>query len=139
MSISMRLPAAKLDDDAWKVVSSSVRRFEASLSGESPLSIDECLPSEAELRRRVLIELIKSDQENRWPNEEKPTESYLEDWPELAENESDVAELVSAECLTRAVLGGTLPTDAELRDRFGSIAESVHLDEIAMELSLIHI
>jgi len=59
--------AAGLDEDAWQLVSERVRQLEASWrDGRNP-DFAELVPATGHPGRlRVLVELIKVDQEMRW-------------------------------------------------------------------------
>jgi serine/threonine protein kinase/Tol biopolymer transport system component len=69
-------------------------------------------------RERVLLELIKVDQEYSWRSGGHRTlETYLEQWPELDGHHDTVVELLNAECLTRATFA-KVPDPEELQSRF---------------------
>ena len=77
------------------------------------------------LRERALIELIKVDQEYRWESgKRKPLEDYLREWPELRGKRETLAELLTAECETRAYLNEETNRD-DLSARFPEIADQI--------------
>jgi len=120
-----------VDDRAWAVIGDAVRRLERAWAVGEPIDWARLVPPPGEpLRRRVLVELIKVDQECRWARGEGHLlEQYLAQWPELQGHPEVVSELLEAECLTRALFGAT-PGAAELQRRFPGIWQHVDLDAI---------
>ena len=119
----VRPTTVNLDDASWLTLSAVVERFEAAWEAHGDAAIADFLPELSQpWRRQTLVELIKTDQEYRWQNAQRPlVESYLQQWPELADCDETVAELLAAECLTRA--GFAEPVQRpELQQRFPRIA-----------------
>ena len=82
----------------------------------------------------MLAELVKVDQERRWETgDHRFLEDYLAQWPELVGSPDVLAELVEAECLTRAILD-RLPTPEELAHRFPATAQRIDLDRLAQRV-----
>jgi len=131
MADSRAFSVAKLDDQSWASLGDAVERFEASWQTTPGAELAPFVPSSGgPLRKRVLIELIKVDQEYSWRSGERRTlEAYLSDWPELRSNREAVVELLEGECLTRTVFDG-LPTLDELRSRFPKLCHEIDLDAI---------
>jgi WD40 repeat protein len=125
------IPAVELDDQSWSVLVASVEGVENAWQAATPPHLASFLPAEsAAFRQRVLVELVKVDQEYRWKSGERRTlETYLAEWPELQAAPETVVELLSAECLTRAIFD-TLPTRAELSARFPDASPSIDLAAI---------
>ena len=125
--------AYKDDEEAriWSVLTNSVQRLEESWETGSPRTIASLLPdSDSDFRRRVLLELVKVDQELRWrAGDPKTTEAYLAEWPELTSDPEVLGELLEAECLTRAVFED-LPSTEELRWRFPDTVSHIDLSGI---------
>ena len=124
-------PAIDLDQRLWPAVEGAVQQLEERWLAGEPATISEYLPGlESPFRRRVLLELIKVDQEFRWKGvEPKLTEAYLREWPDLGTEPEVICELLEAECLTRAVLG-QLPTPEELTERFPDLADQIDLQRV---------
>jgi len=90
-------------------------------------------PRDHTLRERVLVELIKVDQEYRWESDQRQLlEAYLADWPELRDKPPIVVELVSNECLIRAS-ADAIPTPEELERRFPDVCPEIDLSGLAAE------
>ena len=84
-----------LTDQGWSIVQEAIDQLEAAW-GKAPTAVmpQITLPPDPHLRRRVLIELIKVDQEFRLQaGQSMGIEQYLEQWPELDEDSESVAEL----------------------------------------------
>lgn len=124
----------ELDDQSWSLLNRSIFHFEDAWNGGVVPDIAAFLPkANGLLRERILVELIKVDQENRWRRGVcQLIESYLADWPELNARKNALVELLSAECLTRSILG-KFPSFGDLRSRFPSICEEVPLARIREE------
>ena len=124
-------PAAELDDQAWAAVHSAVRDLEKAWQAQGRADLSSFAPPLGDrLRERVLIELIKVDQEYRWESgENKSLEGYLDEWPELAAKAAVVKELLAAECLTRA-FSGSAPMAEELQSRFPDLCQQIDLSRI---------
>jgi serine/threonine protein kinase len=124
------------NDDAegriWRFLSQSVQQLEQSWASGAPRPLAELLPApDQTYRRRVLLELIKVDQEYRWKcGSPQATEAYLEEWPELGRDDEVILELLEAECVTRAILD-QLPAREELAERFPVVGAHVDLSAIA--------
>jgi hypothetical protein len=122
----------RLSDADWETIDAAIRRLEEAWRHAPRPDIGSLgPPADNPLRLRVLVELVKADQECRWKSG-TPTkiEDYLRDWPELAGQASVIPELLDSECLTRAMFGA-MPTYEELRSRFPNLAEQVDLSRIA--------
>ena len=122
---------AAWDDQVWDVVDQAVQRIEqARLAGEDADLTDILPSSDDPQREQVLLTLIKVDQEDRWRHGERKTlEGYLQEWPELANKPKLLAELLEAECTTRASVD-TIPAGEEIRARFPNIWQQVDLRQI---------
>lgn len=115
--------ADQLNDPLRSVVDDAVDRLEKLWKTSSCPDLAPLLPPTGDsARHRVLLELIKVDQELRWRvGIKKPLESYLQDWPELGQSPSINSELLEAELQTLAAFG-TLPPLEELQRRFPDLA-----------------
>jgi len=124
MTDDSRISAAQLDDQHWAVLASAVWQLERSWRAGHGADLAQYVPPPDEpLRPRVLVELIKVDQEYRWESgDRKMLEAYLEDWPELADEPEFVTELLEAECITRSCTD-TTPDVEEIRSRFPDISD----------------
>jgi len=125
---------AELDDDAWSTYSAVIERFETAWQTRGDATIADFLPAADDPgRRRALLALIKIDQEYRWRAGGRPlVEYYLDQWPELGRDDEISAELLTAECLTRA--GFDRPVQpAELEQRFPHIAGQIDLAELEQQ------
>ena len=131
-----KAPHDESDGQVWTMISESVQRLETSWATASSVSLASLLPGQDHsFRRRILLELIKVDQEYRWKSaDRKLTEQYLDEWPELGREDEVVLELLEAECLTRAVVG-ELPEAAELQRRFPGVAHRINLQEVQQRTS----
>jgi hypothetical protein len=125
-----------MDDQTWLIVDSTAARFEQAWSTVVYPALQTFVPPGALSRQRVLIELIKIDQEHRWRiGQRKPLEEYLCDWPELNDDRDAISELLAGECLTSAVLG-IPPSFRDLRARFPDLCETIPLAQILAEARL---
>lgn len=125
------LPAVP-NENELALISVAIERLEEDWNlGEAHKDLGRYLPEAPEnLRRQILIELIKVDQEFRLRGGEmRKVEEYLHARPALANDVHALRELLEAECLTRAAFAD-MPSREELAGRFPSIAESVDLDSI---------
>lgn len=120
------------EEEQYDFLEEVVFRLEESWRTRGDAEIaDLLIAPEHPLRVRLLVDLIKVDQEYRWElGRRKRLEDYLEDWPELRENSGTLQELLGAECQTRAYLGD-IATEAELHKRFPSIADRIDLESIS--------
>ena len=120
-----------LTHDEFTAISNAVHEFEALWRQTRNPAIEPFLPDEGDpLRLRLLIELVRIDQEHRWQRgEHQLLEQYLADWPELTSQPAAIQELLDAECLTRFCLEDS-PTRDELRQRFPQFADGVDLDRL---------
>ncbi len=125
-----------LDDRQWSVLREAVQGLEAQgRSGSEPDLAGFLSAPEAPLHRRMLMELIKVDQELRWAaGEHKPLEAYLREWPEIGQHAEMQRELLETECVTRTELGNA-PTREELQRRFPNFADRVDLDAIVRSVN----
>lgn len=125
----------KLDNDDWSLLKSAVSRFENEFnSGGEPSPASFLPPTADRMRRPILIELIRVDQEYRLRRGTlQPLESYLEDWPELKGDVLACRDLLYAECLNRG-LQGDMPNSDELLRRFPAVGSEVSLEEVATEV-----
>lgn len=127
--------AAELSDKQWSLVDKAVDRLQQLWHvGTSPDFSPLVPPENDPLRLRVLIELIKIDQEFHWQQGlQKPLESYLDKWPEPNNEPALKQELLEAECFTRGA-AGDLPQQGELQRRYPDIAGLIDLHQIEIEL-----
>lgn len=134
MSTESTITAEEMDPHSWQVLSDAVRRLESAWRTESTPEVSDFLVAgPAWLRNRILIELIKVDQECAWQRGiRRMTEDYFSRWPELASHEPTCLELVRAECLTRCVFDEP-PTSAEIRTRFSAIFDLLSLTDITVQ------
>lgn len=125
------MAAARLDDDSWALLSDTIGRFEETWRMGATPQLGGFLPApDHPVRRLLLVELIKVDQEHRWRSDDRwPVESYLTEWQELTDDPNATVELLEAECLTRAVLDCPA-TAEELSSRFPALADQVDLAAI---------
>ncbi len=123
---------SELSDRDWGLLAEAINALEESWLQDSAADLSELVPKlGGPLRDRVLVELIKTDQEFCWRNgEPKPLEDYLADWPEVARSTDSVLELLDAECLIRAIESDT-PNRDEIQRRYPGIADRVDLEAIA--------
>lgn len=123
--------SVELDNQNWSTLTAAIEGFEQAWQATSHPHFASFLPAgPATLRQRVLVELVKVDQEYRWKcGEQRTLEAYLAEWLELQAVPGAVVELLSAECLTRAIFD-TLPTRIELCARFPEASQSIDLAEI---------
>ena len=130
---------AAIDDRQWATISEAIWQLENSWHADSPIEVSDLVPpSEDPMRPRVLVELIKVDQEHRWEaGDRKMLETYLDEWAELAGKPELVTELLEAECETRATTD-TLPTPDEIRSRFPGICDRIDLERIRAEADKEH-
>lgn len=131
MTQAVLRPHAELTHDEFTAISKAVHEFEALWRQTRNPAIGSFLPEIGDpLRLRLLIELLRIDQEHRWERgEHRLLEQYLQNWPELAEQPAAIQELLDAECLTRFCLEES-PTRDELRRRFPQFADAVDLDRL---------
>ena len=118
----------------WTLVREVVRKLEESWKTTGNAELARFVPLSADShRQRALVELVKVDQEYRWQVGQRPLlETYLTQWPDLADNPAIVVELLGAECLTRAILDA-LPSPEELQSRFPNEWREVDLAAIRAE------
>ena len=118
-------------DADWEIIDAAIRQLEEAWRHAPQPGIGSLVPPAGNpLRLRVLVELVKADQECRWKSDIPiKIEDYLHAWPELLGQEGVILELLDSECLTRAMFG-VMPTYQELRARFPALAEQVDLSRI---------
>ncbi len=106
MTQAVLKPHDQLTHDEFTAISKAVHEFEALWRQTRQSAIEPFLPGIGEpLRLRLLIELLRIDQEHRWERAERRLlEQYLQDWPELESQPAAIQELLDAECLTRFCL-----------------------------------
>ncbi len=131
MADDAKRPVAAIDDQQWAAISNAIWQLETSWHADSPIEISDLVPSAADpLRQRVLVELIKVDQEHRWKaGERKLLESYLDEWPGVSDKPELVAALLEGECETRA-FADTVPTAEEITSRFPEVGRWIELEVI---------
>ena len=129
----------KWDDRTWDCVDDAVQRLEESWRSAPGVNLAELVPPPGDPRReKVLVTLIKIDQEHRWgAGDQRLLERYLGDWPELGSTPDVAGELLEAECRTRAA-ADDLPTLQELHTRFPDIYDQVDLEAIKAEAEREH-
>lgn len=120
------------DDSGWYFLDDVVERFEGTWRRQGVAELKAFVPApDVPHRQRVLMELVKVDQELRWAaGQPRMLEEYLREWPELADSAGVLLALLESECRTRAALG-SLPTRAELDSRFPKVAGQLDLDGIS--------
>ncbi len=123
-----------LSEEAWEAIDKAVRQLETAWQVKAQPSIRPFVPPANDpLRQRVLVELIKVDQERRWnAGARQPIETYFDQWPELRDKPELVGELLEAECVLRAAFGA-MPTREELQQRFPNLCEKIDLAGIEAE------
>ena len=123
-----------LSDAAWDVIDKAVWQLEEAWRHAQQPNISLFVPPWGNpLRQRVLVELIKVDQECRWKSGiPTRTEDYLRAWPELSSRANVIAELLESECLTRAMLNA-MPTCDELLARFSILSKPIGQWRIEVE------
>jgi len=128
-------PATRWDDQRQSLLDEAVEGLENSWQASGDGDIARFVPPPGHaLRERVLVELIKVDQEYRSASgQPRRLETYLTDWPELSGKASVAHELLEAECLTRATFG-LLPTAEEIESRFPDIPGRIDLEAIAAQV-----
>ncbi len=138
--------AIELDDADWALISEALGQLEEAwkagkwAQGDSPIFADTKIgtvpipPPDNRLHQRMLADLIKIDQECHWRrgNRQK-LETYLARWPKLGQDLAVLAELVEAECLTRA-LWDAMPSVEELRSRFPDVLPRLDFAHIQAEV-----
>lgn len=136
MSLPAHKPVSSLTEQDQDQLGSVIWRFEnAWQCGESPPIGKYLTSGDPALRVRLLVELIKIDQEYRWSRSDRRTvEQYLQEWPELAERREWLVELLRAECLTRAIIEA-VPTREELQTRFPQCSDQIDLAAIGVQAS----
>ena len=119
-------------DADWEIIDAAIRQLEEAWRHAPQPDVGSLVPPAGNpLRLRVLVELVKADQECRWKlGIPTKIEDYLRAWPELSGQTGVILELLDSECLTRAMFG-TVPTYQELCSRFPALAEQVDLSRIA--------
>ncbi len=128
MSDPATSPAAQVTEPDEDRLASVLWRFEDAWQLNTGPAIRDFLTDAGDpLYDRLLVELIKIDQESRWSrSDRRPIEVYLQEWPELAERREWIVELLQAECLTRATIEA-LPTQEELQSRFRQCCDQIDL------------
>lgn len=119
------------DHHAREAVDSRVDQFEKLWRAGPNPDFSALVPPEGDpLRTTILAELIKVDQEYRWESGgRKLLEDYLQRWPELERQTEVLAEVLAAECLSRAIVERS-PDESELQSRFPAIAMRIDLADI---------
>lgn len=122
---------ATWQDDCWGQLTDAVTALESAWKQSPFPELGQFVPADdAPHRDAILVELIKVDQEMCWrAGQHRRLEEYLRQWPELSSSRQRVANLLAAECLTRASLD-VPPTSEELRSRFPDIARAIPLESI---------
>ena len=121
------------EEEGYDFLEETVFQLEEAWRTQGVAQLDELVVKpDHPLRERLLVELIKVDQEYRWESgERKSLEAYLEEWPELRTGTDSLTELLTAECETRAYLNETT-TREELAERFPKFADCIDLNAIAI-------
>ena len=122
------------EEESYDFLEEVVFRLEKAWQADGEADLRQfVVDSDHPLRERVLVELIKVDQEYRWEGGTRKTlEDYLREWPELELNRSLLAELLTAECETRAYLNERTTCD-ELRARFPDVSEQIEWKAVGRE------
>lgn len=126
---------AESERDFSEVVDEAVQRLENLWQTERDADLTTLVPpAESAAHQRVLVELIKVDQEHRWElAQRKRLEAYLLEWPELKQAPDLIRELLEAECYTQLCLGESVSIE-QLRLRFPDHWQAIDLDEITRQL-----
>ena len=125
----------QLDEDGRALIDATADRLEEAWQTSDDPQLFTMVPVCNEPTRTwVRVELIKIDMWHRWRRgRKKELEEYLvDDWADLVENSDALAELLTAECLSRAVFD-TLPDREELDARFPKVSEQVDLDQVELD------
>ena len=87
MAAQQNRRASELDQDDWLLLDRIVEQWEeAWRTNVSPDLVQFVPPHTHPLRVRVLVELVKVDQERRWEiGDHRLLEDYLAQWPELTQ------------------------------------------------------
>jgi len=137
--MASRRPASlgSLDQPTWNRLEESVAQLEAAWQIGQPTELGAFMPPvDDPVRSRFLVALIAVDQELRWEKHDcRLLESYLDEWPELVNNEAALVELLTAECLTRAAFADT-PTSDELCARFPEVGRNVDVARVSCEATI---
>jgi hypothetical protein len=123
-----------LSEEAWEAIDKAVRQLEKAWQIKPQPNIGPLAPPPPDpLRLRVLVELIKVDQEHRWTaGTRQLIETYLDQWPELRDKPDLIVAILEAECCLRAGLD-TMPTRRELQRRFPDLCDKLNLTSIEAE------
>lgn len=126
--------AADLSDGDWSIIDRAIIELEDRWrAGRPPQFQDLITSADAKVRTRLLINLIKIDQDLHWSSgQPKPLEQYLQEWPELNQDPAIRAELLTGECMARGLKD--LPTVEELKKRFSELLAHIDLDQIEADL-----
>ena len=111
--------AGELDDQSWcrlsRVLDEFERLWQRHADPPPGIAAMKLPPPGDPLRGRVLIELVKTDQEYRWRGgEPRKLAIYLKDWPEL-HSSTATQELLEAEIVTRFAYEDPIPPVAQIR------------------------
>lgn len=122
----------QLDEDGRALIDATADRLEEAWQTSDDPQLFTMVPVCNEPTRTwVRVELIKIDMWHRWRRgRKKKLEEYLvDDWADLREHTHAIAELLTAECLSRAVFD-TIPDRKELDARFPRVREHVDLLQV---------
>jgi len=113
----------------WEALETAVERLEQAWLRSDEVHLNEILVDfDDAIRQRLLIELIKLDQEKRWANQSKRyVEDYLEQCPQLKREHDAIAELLRSECEIRT-MNQDPPTIEEIESRFPEIARQTDIN-----------
>lgn len=122
------------DDRWWDAIDQAFSEMEAAWQAGAPAKIGALVPPKNHPRHlQILATLVKLDLEHGWEVEKPcPIEAYLEQWPELKEDEV-LVDLIQTEYRVRHA-GGDPPASDELSRRFPSLTEIEGLlEELRLE------
>lgn len=125
----------QLDDEGRALIDTTADRLEEAWQTSDDPQLFTMVPVCNEPTRTwVRVELIKIDMWHRWRRgRKKKLEEYLvDDWADLREHTDALAELLTAECLSRAAFD-TTPDRDELDARFPIVSEQVDLDQVELD------
>ena len=124
----------ELTHDDWSALSEAVLKFEEAWKRVSTPDIIPLLrPAGDPLRLRMLVELVRIDQEHRWRiGDKRHLEDYLKDWPELLARPRAMTELLQYECLTRFCHDDP-PQPADVSTRYPQLVEQIDLDQLRVQ------
>ncbi|MEM8679713.1 MAG: serine/threonine-protein kinase, partial [Planctomycetota bacterium] len=112
------------DEQVWESIDKAVERFEHSLQSGGEVDLASLVPPPSNPHHLpVLSTLVKVELEARWERGARPRlEAYLQQWPELEEDDETLLDLIAAECRIRRHHGES-PHLSETQQRFPHLAD----------------